>query len=63
MLEFECFEACGALEFAKIGAIGVVRHMSLQLGQVGELLRANGAGLRKLIHLDIVLYAVTRHQF
>jgi hypothetical protein len=43
MLEFEGFQACGAFELAKIRTVRVIRHMPLQLGQVGKLLGANGA--------------------
>ena len=48
MLEFECFQACGAFELAKIRTVRVIRHMPLQLGQVGKLLGANGAWLQEI---------------
>ena len=52
MLELEGFEACGAFEFAKIGTVSMICHVSLQLGQVWELLGAHGAGLQ-LIHSSV----------
>ena len=48
MLEFEGFQACGAFELAKIRTVRVIRHMPLQLGQVGKLLGANGAWLQEI---------------
>ncbi len=45
MLEFKCLAALAALELSEIRPVVVVGHVSLQLGQVGKLLRADGARL------------------
>ena len=47
MLEFEGFQACGAFELAKIRTVRVIRHMPLQLGQVGKLFGAHSARLNE----------------
>ena len=60
MLEFEGFQACGAFELAKIRTVRVIRHMPLQLGQVGKLLGANSAWLQEIdsfIILPLICYA------
>lgn len=46
MLEFECFPAMAAFKLPKIWTILVVRHMPVQFCQGGELLTAQGTGLK-----------------
>ena len=46
MLELECLAAHRALELPLLRPVHVVGHMALQLGQVGELLRARLARLK-----------------
>ena len=65
MLEFEGFQTCGAFELAKIGAVRMIRHMPLQLGQVGKLLGANSAWLQEIdsfIILPLVVCISCRNQ-
>jgi len=45
MLEFEGLSAFATLELAQVRAVVVIGHVSLQLGQVGKLLRTDGARL------------------
>ena len=46
VLELERFSALSTLELPEVWTIVVVGHVTLQLGQVGELFGAHGAGLR-----------------
>ena len=46
VLEFESLAADRALELPLLRPVHVVGHVPLQLGQVGELLRARLAGLQ-----------------
>ena len=46
MLELECLEADRALELPLLRPVDVVGHVALQLGQVGERLRARLARLK-----------------
>ena len=46
MLELEGLTAVAALELAQVGSVLVVRHMTLQLRQRGELLATQGARLK-----------------
>ena len=46
MLELEGLAAHRTLELPLLRPVHVVGHMALQLGQVGELLRARLAGLK-----------------
>ena len=65
MLEFEGFQTCGAFELAKIRTVRVIRHMPLQLGQVGKLLGANSAWLQEIdsfIILPLVVCISCRNQ-
>ena len=45
VLELEGLATLAALELPEVGAVVVVGHVSMQLGDVGELLGADGAGL------------------
>ena len=45
VLELECLAALPTLELSQVRPVVVIGHVPLELGQVGKLLGAHGAGL------------------